>query len=181
MPPSGFGNADGVAACLLLRCSDPGPTPVAGMRGAAAGPERRTSTAHTTPARAKWAEPDARRRLAFAVRCPRITHHSAVLLVQKHRHRNQNDKTTGNHTAAHAGARPAMPICREISANKKKPNPPTIPVMTIVWMPPERNDRNDTVAAKRTIAMQSSGRRQQQLVLDTQALATKVSPFQRLL
>ena len=30
--------------------------------------------------------------------------------------------------------------------------------MTIVWMPPERNDPSDTVAAKRTIAAHSSGR-----------------------
>ena len=93
-------------------------------------------------------------------------------------------KTTGNHTAAQAGASPATPICLEISENKKKPNPPTIPVATIVWMPPERNDRNDTVAAKRTMATQSSGRDQQQLVLDLQTYpveslafsATSISP-----
>ena len=51
-----------------------------------------------------------------------------------------------------------MPICLAISENKKKTNPTDHPVVTIVWMPPERNDRNDTVAAKRTIAKQSSGR-----------------------
>jgi hypothetical protein len=66
--------------------------------------------------------------------------------------------TTGNQTAAHAGARPAAPICLETSANKKKLKPPTIPLTTIVWMPPERNDRNDTVAAKITMATHSSGR-----------------------
>ena len=71
---------------------------------------------------------------------------------------NRMARTTGIQTAAHAGARPAEPICREISAKRKNPKPPTIPVTTIVWIPPERNDRNDTVAAKRTIATHSSGR-----------------------
>src|SRR6185312_11388954 len=54
--------------------------------------------------------------------------------------------STGNHAATHAGASPAMPICLAISENKKKTTPPIMPVVTIVWMPPERNDRNDTVA-----------------------------------
>ena len=67
-------------------------------------------------------------------------------------------KSTGSQAATHAGASPAMPICLAISENKKKTTPPIMPVVTIVWMPPERNDRNDTVAAKRTIAKQSSGR-----------------------
>lgn len=67
-------------------------------------------------------------------------------------------KITGNHTAAQAGAKPATPICLEISEAKKNPKPPIMPVPTIVWMPPDRNDRKDTVAAKRTMAMHSNGR-----------------------
>ncbi len=66
--------------------------------------------------------------------------------------------SAGTHTARTGGARPAMPTCRETSARRKNPNPPTIPAMTIVCIPPERNDRKDTVAAKRTITIRSSGR-----------------------
>ena len=36
--------------------------------------------------------------------------------------------------------------------------PPSNPKITIVWMPPDRNDRNDTVAPKNTIAASNQGR-----------------------
>ncbi|MFM1816627.1 MAG: hypothetical protein RLZ98_3322, partial [Pseudomonadota bacterium] len=64
----------------------------------------------------------------------------------------------GTHTATTGDTNPETPICRETSAKSRKPNPPTIPVMIIVWIPPDRNDRNDTVAPKRTIAINSNGR-----------------------
>ena len=64
----------------------------------------------------------------------------------------------GTQTAVVADTRPAMPIWRDTSVSRKKPIPPTIPAITIVWVPPDRNDRRDTVAAKMTIAIKSMGR-----------------------
>lgn len=65
---------------------------------------------------------------------------------------------TGTQTADTGDTRPATPTCRDTSAIRKKPKPPSIPVTTIVWMPPDRNDRNDTVAPKSTIAINRNGR-----------------------
>ena len=64
----------------------------------------------------------------------------------------------GSQTAAQGGTKPATPICRDTSAARKNPKPPTIPVRTIVCIPPDRNDLKDTVAAKMTIAIHSRGR-----------------------